>query len=307
MNDIVDFIISWTSTNTEWAFLIVFVISFLESLMLVGIIFPGSAILAAIGLLLGTGALPIYPTLISAATGGIAGDSLSFLIGRIYKDTIHYKWPFYHFPKTILKGEEFFKNHGKKSVFIGRFIGPMRPIVPLIAGTMKMDIKAFLVTDILSGILWAPAYMLPGAFIAFTGFTFKFNTKAIIYYGSIILIVILLSLWLYKNIIRKIILQIDALIFKIWSKQKPHKISLMKISIPIENKNSKTPDLILLSLIMIIIFIYITYQIQSNGFLLKWNESILVACQNIDFGNWKKYIVMYTLLGEPIIMIGLYI
>ncbi len=307
MSDILDFIIAWTTVNNEWALLIIFTVALCESLAIIGIIFPGSGILAAIGLLIGTGSIPLYPALIFAALGAILGDLLSFLLGRFYKDTIFAKWPFYYFPKAIKKGEDFFINHGKKSLFTARFVGPVRPIVPLIAGTMRMDLKPFLLTDILSGILWAPVYMLPGAFIAFTGFTFKFNTKAIIYYGFIILIVLLISFWLYRIFIQKIIHRIDKLILKIWVKQKPHKISLMKFNVPIEHDSSKTPDLLIWGFIMLSLFIFIIHEIITSGFLTQWNTSLLLACQKADFGDWKKYIVMYTLLAEPIVMISLYL
>ncbi|NQY44037.1 MAG: VTT domain-containing protein, partial [Legionellales bacterium] len=238
--------------------------------------------------------------------GGILGDLFSFMIGRIYKDTIHSKWPFYYFPKIIKKGENFFIDHGKKSVFTARFVGPVRPVVPLIAGTMNMKLRPFLLTDIASGIIWAPAYMLPGAFIAFTGSTFRFDTKIVLYYGFIIIVVLLFSFWLYKLFIHKIIHRIDNLILSLWKKQKPHKISLMKFNLPIVRDSSKTPDLLIWGFIMLGLYIFICHEVLTNGILTHWNNNVLVACQRADIEKWKEYIVMYTLIAEPIVMVSLY-
>lgn len=58
----------------------------------------------------------------------------------------------------------FSKKHGGKSVFFGRFLGPLRPIIPFFAGLSKMDKWQFLLWNVASGFLWATAHLLLGYF-----------------------------------------------------------------------------------------------------------------------------------------------
>ena len=61
-------------------------------------------------------------------------------------------------------GKRFFAKYGNKSVFFGRFIGPVRPIIPFVAGLSKMDRLPFFFWNIISAFLWATAYLLAGYF-----------------------------------------------------------------------------------------------------------------------------------------------
>ncbi|WP_322853369.1 bifunctional DedA family/phosphatase PAP2 family protein [Marinobacter sp. X15-166B] len=60
------------------------------------------------------------------------------------------------------KGEWFFHKYGGTSVVIGRFVGPVRPVIPLIAGALLMPWKKFLSYNVVSAIAWAPLYIIPG-------------------------------------------------------------------------------------------------------------------------------------------------
>ena len=46
-------------------------------------------------------------------------------------------WPIRNHPDLIVRGQAYFAAHGGKSVFFGRFFGPIRAIVPIIAGMTR--------------------------------------------------------------------------------------------------------------------------------------------------------------------------
>ena len=140
-------------------------ITFLESLALIGSIIPGAVTLTTLGILIGTGILSFIPTYLSAVLGAFSGDSLSFYLGKYYQTQLLDKWPFKHYPKFTLSGENFFKRYGRASIFIGRFLGPIRCVLPVSAGILNMDSGYFLVADFASAIVWAPTYLLPGILI----------------------------------------------------------------------------------------------------------------------------------------------
>lgn len=140
---------------------LVLLVSFAESLAFVGEFVPGGIIVVLAGFLSAQGYLDLGDLIWFAAIGAILGDSLSYWFGskgaRLFRNE-----------NRILKlshlekGEQFFKKHGEKSILIGRFIGPMRPIVPFVAGLFRMRQRTFLLWNIVSGFLWAVGYLLLG-------------------------------------------------------------------------------------------------------------------------------------------------
>lgn len=158
----VNYLSYFFSHHPYWGISFAFLVAFLESLALVGSIIPGSVTLTAIGMLIGTGIIATWPTLTAAILGAFIGDTLSFGLGKYYRDTLLLKWPFNTYPKLITKGEKFFHRHGHLSIFIGRFVGPIRCILPVSAGILNMPTSRFILFDFFSAIFWAPTYLLPG-------------------------------------------------------------------------------------------------------------------------------------------------
>jgi undecaprenyl-diphosphatase len=64
----------------------------------------------------------------------------------------------------LRNGEAFFYRHGGKSVLFGRFVGPVRPVIPVVAGMLDMGPAHFAVVNVLSAIVWGLVYILPGVF-----------------------------------------------------------------------------------------------------------------------------------------------
>lgn len=142
--------------------LLVALISLLESLALVGLLVPGVVLITAASSVAGHEAIGL-PWLIGAALlGAILGDSISYLLGYHHREQVTNRWPLSMHPEWLERGARFFNRYGIHSVFIGRFVGPVRPIIPLIAGMMRMPKRTFLWANITSAALWAPAYVLPG-------------------------------------------------------------------------------------------------------------------------------------------------
>ena len=142
---------------------LVLLISFLESLPFIGTIFPGSTLVIFAGLLASQGHFSIFILIFFAAVGAILGDVLSYFLGTRGKDFFKNENKFLKL-SHLEKGEEFFRKHGNKSVFLGRFIGFLRPIVPFVAGLSKMDKAKFLLWNITSAFLWSIFYLSIGYF-----------------------------------------------------------------------------------------------------------------------------------------------
>ncbi|KAA1173155.1 phosphatase PAP2 family protein [Marinobacter salinexigens] len=155
----------WLSAHPGWLALALFATAFTESLAIAGVIVPGVAILFAVAALAGQIGMPLFEALLWTGLGAIAGDGLSFALGRKLQGRLNSVWPLSRYPALLDKGEAFFQKHGGKSVVLGRFIGPIRPVIPLVAGALLMPWRRFLTFNILSAVGWAPTYILPGFFV----------------------------------------------------------------------------------------------------------------------------------------------
>jgi len=155
-------LLNWLSANPGWAGFWIFVMSFVESLAFVGILVPGIIILFGIGALISLGAMEMLPIWLLGSLGAFAGDLVSYGIGRRYRSHLAEIWPFTRFPRMLDRGRDYFRVHGPKSVVIGRFIGPLRPVIPVTAGMLGLAPRRFLMVDIPACILWTPAYLIPG-------------------------------------------------------------------------------------------------------------------------------------------------
>ena len=155
-------LLSWLNAHPGWGFAIVFLVALFESLVLVGILLPGIVILFGVGTLIGLGILELLPIWLAATTGAFIGDFLSYLLGHRFKAHLLDIWPFSRYPALMERGTRFFHAHGAKSVVAGRFIGPLRPIIPAVAGMMGMKPGRFIAVDVPACITWAPSFLLPG-------------------------------------------------------------------------------------------------------------------------------------------------
>jgi undecaprenyl-diphosphatase len=139
-------------------------ISFLESFAFLGLIIPGTSLVVFAGVLTSRKIIRLGSLIVAVAVGGILGDAASFYLGK--KGT---KWFGSHnkFFKTeyLKKGEDFFLKHGNRSVIFARFFGPLRPIIPFVAGMFKMPSQKFFLYNVISAAVSAPLYVGLGFFL----------------------------------------------------------------------------------------------------------------------------------------------
>jgi undecaprenyl-diphosphatase len=185
-------ILDWVSHNPTWAGVVIFLVAMSESLLIVGVLVPGAALMIGIGMLIGLGGLDMLTTLLWAIAGAIVGDGISYWIGRVFRDRLRNMWPLSRYPAMLSRGEAFFIKHGGKSIVFGRFVGPVRAVIPTVAGIMGMPPTRFTVVNVVSAIGWAPAYILPGAVLG-TSLTLASQVAARL---GILLVTLIAVLWL---------------------------------------------------------------------------------------------------------------
>lgn len=142
---------------------IVFLVALLESIAFVGSLVPGATIVVFAGVLSAKGYFDVGDLIWFAAIGAIIGDSISYWLGTKGKKFFKNENRFLKLAH-LDRGEAFFAHHGPKSIFFGRFVGPIRSIVPFVAGLSRMNQQTFLFWNISGGVLWAVTHVFLGYF-----------------------------------------------------------------------------------------------------------------------------------------------
>ena len=69
-------------------------------------------------------------------------------------------------PELLPRGEAFVKRWGPLAIFIGRFFGPLRASVPLVAGIFAMPFWRFQIANFTSAFVWAAVLLTLGDVVA---------------------------------------------------------------------------------------------------------------------------------------------
>jgi membrane protein DedA with SNARE-associated domain/membrane-associated phospholipid phosphatase len=286
--------------------MIAFCIAFCEALAVVGTIFPGSVSMSAIGVMIGSRVIPAGPTLIWAIFGAIGGDCLSYVIGYHYKERIYKIWPFTRYPTLLTKGKKFFYHHGGKSVIIGRFFGPMRSMVPLIAGVLHMRPVRFVLAAVPSASVWAVVYIMPGILLGALslelppGIAFEFIVVALL-----ILAIIVFFLWAIRLFWVQITEKINHINRRIWVYMKKHQSRhwfTKLLSHP--NHVPRHHQLNVLSVILVSIVCFIGLMICAfNPSTYAYvNHPVYYLLKSIHNDALNSFTLLFTIFGSMQVM-----
>jgi len=157
-----DSVTGWLTVNPQWLAAAVFIVAFVECLAIAGLIVPGTVLLFAVAVLAGSGALSLSETLLLGFIAGVLGDVVSYFIGRHFHQNIRRLPGLRHHPEWIAGAEAYFQRYGIASLLVGRFIGPLRPMLPMVAGMFDMPFPRFFAVSLLAAAGWSVAYLLPG-------------------------------------------------------------------------------------------------------------------------------------------------
>jgi membrane protein DedA with SNARE-associated domain len=155
-------VVDFVREHQAWAAPIVFALAFAESLAFISLLVPAWGALVLIGGLVQAGGLSFWPIWVAGSVGAALGDWLSYWIGLKLERRVQHIWPLSKYPQMIPMGEAFIKNWGALGIFIGRFSGPLRASVPLVAGIFEMPFWRFQIANFVSAFVWAATLLLLG-------------------------------------------------------------------------------------------------------------------------------------------------
>ncbi len=162
MSQWLDTLTQWLAAHPQWLGLALLAVACMECLAVVGLLVPGTVLIFAIAVLAGSGVLSLGETLVLGFIGGLTGDLLSYALGRRYHQGIRSLRGLRDHPEWLLRAEHYFQRYGVASLLVGRFIGPLRPMLPMTAGMLDMPFGRFLLVSLCAAAGWSMAYLLPG-------------------------------------------------------------------------------------------------------------------------------------------------
>jgi membrane protein DedA with SNARE-associated domain/membrane-associated phospholipid phosphatase len=157
-----DGIVAWISAHPVLAGGVIFLIAFCDALAVVGIVVPALPLLFAVGALVGLGHVDGPYAIVCAGAGAFAGDALSYWLGRLWGPQMRDHLLFRRYPQLIDRGEQLFRRHGAKGIVIARYVGPVRPFVPAVAGMLHMPLRRYVPASIFAALSWAALFLAPG-------------------------------------------------------------------------------------------------------------------------------------------------
>lgn len=300
-------LIEFLRMHPNYSGLIAFGIVFCEALAVIGVLIPGTITMTAIGVLIGYGVIPAFSTFVWAIFGAILGDYLSYLIGVYYKNKLHRMWPFSKHPKLLTKGEKFFHTHGGKSIFIGRFVGPMRAMLPTIAGMLKMPQGRFLVAAIPSASLWAVLYILPGVLLG--AFALQLPAKLAAKFLLWIMLAVVVAWctsWLAHHFLKRVCRFIDHYIKRLWlylSTNRTWRWLPKFLADPRRPDNHQQLTLLILTIVFSALFIVTFFFTKEGGILNAWNEPVFYLLRSIRTEMSDHIMLLITSLADTKVIV----
>ena len=148
-----------------WGYVLLFGLTLLEASAFIGLFIPGETALLLAGVLAQQGKVSLVGCTVCAVVGAIMGDSLGYEIGRrigprMRKSRVGAKVG----EERWMKAHEYLRRKGGRAIFLGRFVGVLRALVPAVAGDSRMPYGTFLMWNVLGAIIASPAVILAGYF-----------------------------------------------------------------------------------------------------------------------------------------------
>ena len=259
------------------------------------------------GVLVGLKALDPWLAVAAAVIGATLGDGASYWLGHHYRERIRAMWPLRRYPGLLARGQAYFERNGGKSVFLGRFLGPTRAIVPVVAGMSSMPPANFYAMNVLSAFGWALAHMLPGIlFGASLQLAGAVSSRLVILVG-----VLLAGLWLVAHLTRLTIHYggpiVVALRDRVVERARAGRGPVARAVLSLFDPERRESGALLLSAVVLIVaawlFLGILEDVLNGDPLVRLDRSIYDALQAVRTGWGDSVMVAITELGSAYVMV----
>jgi membrane protein DedA with SNARE-associated domain len=153
-----------TGSLGAWIYPAVAALIFLETTALLGFLIHGELVLLVGGVAAERGHASVVLVVALAAAAAVAGDTVSFLLGRrlgrpfieLHGDRVRFG------AEQLARVDGFFTRHGGKAIVLGRFTGFLRATLPFVAGSSGTALRRLIPYSVASAIAWTTLFTFIG-------------------------------------------------------------------------------------------------------------------------------------------------
>ncbi len=296
----------YLSAHPDLALWIIFLISFGEALLIIGLVVPSTVVLVGAGTMVGTGHLDFWPVFLATAVGAITGDQVSYWAGRWYGDKLKEMWPLNRHPQLLLRGEEYVRQHGGKSIAIGRFVPGVKAVVPGIVGMLGMSQLFFIAVNFSSGLVWTAAHVFPGILIG-QGLAFAGElSERLVVVLLVLLVVLAICGWLIRLAAASLSPFIDDVLRRISASARQNKnrtIQRIGRALSPERQSSRLIVLfVFISLAAAVILVDLVSGLILSGAISNLDLTTHNLMSHLRSVPGDKLMVFITTLGDGLVM-----
>ncbi len=290
------------------AALLAFLVAMAEAMLIVGLFVPSTVVLVGLGGLTGLGQLPFWPIFLATTAGAIAGDAVSYWIGRGYGHRLRTVWPFARYAGLIEAGERFFASHGGKSVVIGRFVPGVKAVVPTVAGMLGMGFPRFSALNVVSAVLWSAAHILPGfsagAALSITGTISKRLVVALLAMGLSALLVLWLARLALRLGVRALPRAQVAMVRWAGTQPAPHGPVILRMFSPDHEDFRLLALLLAMFAAAIMGGAALIEDVVTGDPVVRLDASVSAFLQTLRTGIGDRVMIGATMLGDTVVTVG---
>ncbi len=142
--------------SAPWGYFIVGAATFLENSVGAGVIVPGETLVIIGGFYARLGELSLLWVAVAACVGAVLGDNVGYFIGRRFGRGFlnRHGRRLLITPERLERADRYYRSHGGKTVFLGRFIPFVRSVGFILAGVAHMRWRRFLMYDLAGSVVW---------------------------------------------------------------------------------------------------------------------------------------------------------
>ncbi len=148
----------------QYGYLLLFLLTFLETSAFLGLLAPGEAAVVIGGLFASRGPLELPLVIALAVLGAFLGDNAGYWLGRRFGSRVLERYGKYAFfdKEMLAHVRRYYATHGGKTVLLGRFTSIIRSFGPFVAGSSRMRYDAFALWSAVGCTAWGTLYSLIG-------------------------------------------------------------------------------------------------------------------------------------------------
>lgn len=142
----------------------VWAVIFAESGLLIGFFLPGDSLLFTAGFVASQPhSLNLWILIAGCFVAAVTGDNVGYKTGKHFGRRLFQKQKSWLFnPENLVKSQRFYEKHGRKTIFLARFLPIVRTFAPIVAGMGAMNYAIFFVYNLFGGAVWTVGLCLLG-------------------------------------------------------------------------------------------------------------------------------------------------